>query len=186
VEDRTGGATLGPAPQNATGKPGGMCMFGTLLKVVFGAAIVLGVTAFLGLFVMSSLARVNGVKEVAVPNASVLAGAAAKADYADAYRIGMEFCPFRHIDDVAANAFEKGSAELRRSETEVMYEGVAPGVRYNISYILDREATPMTLTVCTVVNGAGRTGPAYLTLVKPIHRMLVPYMVNRMSNVTIQ
>jgi hypothetical protein len=43
----------------------------------------------------------------------------------------------------------------------------------------------MTLTVCTVVHEEGRTGKVYLPLVKPIHRMLVPYMVNRMSNVTI-
>jgi len=160
-------------------------MFRTLVKVVFVAAVILGITAFAGLFVMSSLARINGVHEVPVPNASVLANEAARADYSDAYRIEMEFCPFRNIDDVAANAFERGSAELTRTDSEVMYEGVAPGVRYNISYILDRSADPPTLTVCTAARKEGKTGMVYLPLVKPIHRMLVPYLVNRMSNATI-
>lgn len=161
-------------------------MFRTLLKVFVVAGVVLGLTAFLGLFVMSSLARVDGVAAAAIPNESYLSGATEGADYADAYRVPMEFNPFGNIDDVAEHAFEKGKEEIHRTDDEVVYQGVAPGLRYDIAYLLERRTRPATLTVCTTVRCQTRTGRIYLTLVKPIHKMLLPYMVKRMSNAVVE
>lgn len=161
-------------------------MFRTLVKVLVVAGVVLGLTAFFGLFVMSNLARIDGVAAAAIPNESYLSGSSQMCDYADAYRIPMEFNPFRNIDDVADNAFEKGRGEIHRTDKEVVYEGIAPGLRYDISYLLERRTQPSTLTVCTTVRCETRTGRIYLTLVKPIHKMLLPYMVKRMSNAVVE
>jgi hypothetical protein len=160
-------------------------MIRTLFKVLFVGGFILGLTALLGLFVMSNLARIDGVAPTAVPNESYLSSLAERADYSDAYRIPMEFNPFGKVDDVADHAFEKGSAEIRRSDDEVVYRGEAPGLHYDISYLLERRTQPATLTVCTTVRYDDRKGRIYFTLVKPIHKMLMPYLLKRMSNATV-
>jgi hypothetical protein len=151
---------------------------GTFLKIVIGAAIVLVIVAALGLTVMSYLARMDNVYEVPVPPESLIAPSAAGADYADAWR-GELRGSYRDIEHVAANAFHT-PVEIQRDDREVLYEGAAPGLRYRISYILDHESRPHGIVVCTTVNVLSRTGRVYWTLVRPIHRALVPYLLKRM------
>lgn len=157
----------------------------TFLRLVFFTAVVLGGTALLGLFVMSGLARADGVKQVPIPSDSYITSHVRAADYADSYRVGMEFDPYGSIDDVIDNAFEKGSGAIYRTDKEVCYEGVAPGLTYRISYIHDRDISPHTLTVSTTVHYVDAKGKWYFMLALPIHKMLVPYMVDRMSKVSI-
>jgi hypothetical protein len=156
-----------------------------LFKFFVIAGVVLGVAAILGLFVMSSLARIDGVKEVPIPTESYISGHARNADYADSYRIEMKYNPFRHIHDVMEHAFEKGSGAIYSTDKEVCYEGVAPGLTYRISYILEKDADPPSLTVSTTVHYVAAKGEWYFTAVNPLHKMLTPYMVDRMSKVTI-
>jgi hypothetical protein len=157
-------------------------MLRTIFKFVLIVGVVIVATALLGLFVMSSVARMHGVESVSIDDDTYISGYARDADYADAYRVKMDFNPFRSIDDVIDHAFEKGNGAVYRTDKEICYEGVAPGLTYRVSYILDLEAGPPTLTVCTTVHYADKTGPWYFGAVLPFHRMLVPFMVDRMSN----
>lgn len=157
----------------------------SLFKLVFLAGVVLGATALLGLFVMSSLARIDGVEAVAVPAESYVSGHARRADYADAYRVEMRYSNYRHIGDVIDNAFHKGSGAIYRSDREVCFEGVAPGLTYRTSFILEHGAEPPALTVSTTVHYVKKKGEIYFFLAMPVHKMLVPYLLDRMSKATI-
>jgi len=152
----------------------------TLLKIVIGAGIVLVVVVGLGLTVMSYLARMDNVYEVPIPPESLIAPSADAANYADAWRGDLRGF-YRGIDHVVENAFHK-PVEIQRSDREVLYEGAAPGLRYRISYILDTDSQPRGIIVCTTVNILSRTGRVYWTVVRPIHRALIPYMVKRMAD----
>jgi hypothetical protein len=153
----------------------------SMFKFTFIAAVVLAATALLGLFVMSSLARIDGVTPIPIPDGSYISSHVRNADYADSYRVEMQFSNYRHIGDVIDNAFAKGSGAIYRTEKEVCFEGVAPGLTYRVSYILEREATPPALTVSTTVHYIDTRGKIYFFLALPIHKMLVPYMLDRMS-----
>jgi len=158
-------------------------MLGTLFKVLIVTLIVVAITGFIGLVIMAGVAGTHGVKRVAIPENSYLAAAAQSADYADAYRIPMEFVFYRDIHGVIQNATIKGDNEVHRSETEVVYEGKAPGLRYQVSYVLDRSVDPPTLAMVTVVKitdpGKGRY---YWKAFRPIHRSLAPYMLDRLAS----
>jgi len=153
---------------------------GTIFKIVVSAAIVLFVVSALGLTVMSYLARMDNVYEVPVPPGSLIAPSAAKADYADAWR-GELRGTYRDVDHLIENAFHK-PVELQRDDREVLYEGVAPGLRYRISYMLDTDDQPQAIVVCTAVHILSRTGRIYWTVIRPVHRALIPYMLKRMAN----
>lgn len=157
-------------------------MLRVLFKFAFLGGVVIVAAALLGLFIMSSVARMHGVESVPIPPDSYISGHAGNADYADAYRAKMEFNPYRNIDEVIEQAWEKGSGAIYRSDKEVCYEGVAPGLTYRVSYILDFKANPRTLTVCTTVHYVKTKGEWYFALVMPFHKMLMPFMVDRMSN----
>jgi hypothetical protein len=151
-----------------------------LFKIVVGAAIVVVVVGGAGLVVMSYLARVDNVYVVPIPPGSLIAPTAAKADYSDAWR-GELRGSYRDIDHLIDNAFHK-PVELQRDDREVLYEGAAPGLHYRISYILDTDDRPHAIVVCTAVHVLNRTGRIYWTLVRPVHRALIPYMLKRMAN----
>lgn len=157
----------------------------TLFKFVFLTGVVLGATALLGLFVMSSLARIDGVKGVPVPAESYISGHASRADYADAYRVEMPFSNYRHIGDVIDNAFHKGSGAIYRTDREVCFEGVAPGLTYRTSYILEYDADPPALTVTHTVHYIKTKGEVFFFLAMPVHKMLVPYLLDRMARATV-
>ncbi|MDH3197427.1 MAG: DUF2867 domain-containing protein [Candidatus Krumholzibacteria bacterium] len=152
----------------------------TIFKIVVGAAIVVVVVGACGLVVMSYLARLDNVYEVPVPPGSLIAPTAASADYSDAWR-GELRGSYRDIEHVIENAFHK-PVELQRDDREVLYEGAAPGLRYRISYILDRDSRPQAIVACTTVKILNRSGRIYWTLIRPVHRALIPYMLKRMAN----
>jgi len=153
----------------------------SIIKFVFLAGIVLAVTAVLGLFVMSSLARIDGVKTVAVPTDSYISGHIRNADYYDAYRIDMDYSNYANIGDVINNAFAKGNGAIYRTDKEVCFEGEAPGLIYRVSYILERDGEDSALTVSTTVHYRQPRGEWYFFFAMPIHKMVVPYMLDRMA-----
>jgi hypothetical protein len=156
-------------------------MLRTVFKVIFIGGIVIVGAALLGLFLMSSIARMNGVESLSIPADTYISGHAQTADYTDAYRTEMLFNQYRNIDDIIANAWEKGSGAIYRTEKEVCYEGASLGTTFRISYILDLEAKPVTLTVCRTIHYADTKAEWYYPVVMPFQRMLMPFMVDRMA-----
>ncbi len=155
-------------------------MIGMLFKVVVGTLVVICITAGLGLVIMAGVAATHGVERVDVPSNSFLAGVAQNADYADAYRMKMEFVFYRDIHQVIENAEIKGDDEAHRSKHEVVYDGGAPGLRYQVAYLLDRGVSPPTLTMITTVDIREKKGEYFWMVVRPIHRCLAPYMLDRL------
>jgi hypothetical protein len=152
---------------------------GLFIKIIaIGAGVVL-IVGVLGLFIMSGVAVSHDVERVPVPVHSFFAVGAAGADYVDAYQAPMPYSGFRTIEQVIANAFHKGS-EIYREDNEVVYECEAPGLKYRIAYILDREANPPTLTVAVRVHHITRTGLWYVRVVRPVYRLMIPIAVDRM------
>jgi hypothetical protein len=156
-------------------------MIGMLFRVVIVTLIIIAITAFLGLVVMAGVAGTHGVKRVDIPEDSYLSPVAETADYADAYQIPMEFNTYRDIPRVIENATIKGDDEVHRSAHEVVYRGHAPGLRYHVSYFLDRKAAPPTLAMITTVQTTGKKGRYYWKVVRPIHRCFAPYMLDRLA-----
>jgi hypothetical protein len=157
-------------------------MIGTLFKVVVVTLVIVAFTAFIGLIIMAGVAGTHGVKRIDIPPKSYLAATAPSADYADAYMIKMEFVAYRDIHQVIENATIKGDDETFRSANEVVYEGKAPGLRYHVAYILNREPNPPTLAMVTTVRILNKEGRWYWKLVRPIHRCLAPYMLDRLAS----
>jgi hypothetical protein len=161
-------------------------MLRAIFKFLVIGGVVIVATALLGMFIMASVARMHGVESISVPNDTYISGYARRADYSDAHRVKMEFNPFRSIDDVIDHAWEKGSGAVYRTDKEVCYEGVAPGLTYRVSYMLDLEARPPTLTVSTTVHYVEQKGRWYFGAIMPFHKMLMPFMVDRMSKARVE
>lgn len=153
----------------------------SFLQLVVIAVIGIGSLLFVGLFTMSTVATSHDVVRVPVPRASYLSGAAPAAYYADAYVAPMRYSSYVSIEEVEAEVFHKGSKEVYRSGAELAYAGKAPGVSYQIAYLLDVGARPRTLTVSTTVIVHNWVGKVYWTLTRPVHRMIVPVMLDRMA-----
>jgi hypothetical protein len=129
---------------------------------------------------MAGVAGTHGVARIDVPSNSYLAGAAQSADYADAYRMPMEFVFYRDLHQVMQNAPIKGDGEVNRTEFEIVYAGTAPGVHFQVAYQLDRGVSPPTLAMITVVDIREKKGEYFWKLARPIHRCLAPYMLDRL------
>lgn len=153
---------------------------GLILRIILIVAVFLLGVGVLGLLIMSGVAAGHGVERIPIPLHSYAAYGAAGADYSDAYQAPMVYASFRTIEEVAANAFQKGQ-EIFRTDDEVVYEGEAPGLHYTISYMLARASDPPTITVVTKVYYTTRAGSWYFRVVRPIHRRLIPIMVDRMA-----
>jgi hypothetical protein len=156
-------------------------MIGTLLKVTLVTLIVIAITALVGIVIMAGVASTHGVERIDVPEGSFLAATAKSADYADAYRIGMEFASYRDIPRVIENAPIKGDDEVYRGDFEVVYQGEAPGLGYHVAYILDREPVIPTLTMVTTVRIMDRKGRYFWKVFRPIYGCLAPYMLDRLA-----
>jgi len=76
--------------------------------------------------------------------------------------------------------FNKGDSEIHRSDTELVYAGTAPGLTYNVGYSFGTDGHVRTLVVSTTVTIHSRTGKVYWTIVRPFHRLIVPFMLDRM------
>ena len=146
--------------------------------LMLGLAVALLLIGFL--FSLAMIANARGVRSVTAPTPSLLATRAVGADYLDAYRVTVSPERLQNLDNVIAAAFQKGD-EVGRSETEVVYEGCAPGLVFDVAYQLTLESEKSALTMTTAVRYTSWTGRVYFALVRPIHRRLVPFMVSRMA-----
>ena len=145
--------------------------------LAFFAFAVVSVTV---LWSLTVVARARGVREVALPSPSLAARFQIGADYADAYELRLKPNAVKNISQVIDYAFAK-FAEVGRTETEVVYTDRAPGLTFYVLYRLDSASSPTTLTMATIVHYASVKGRLYFTLVRPIHRALVPFMLSRMQ-----
>jgi hypothetical protein len=151
----------------------------TAFKFIVIGAIVLGLVSLVGLAAMTAVASSHDVEPTEFPEDAYIAGSRPSAKYADAYHGPMNYRVYRTIDEVIDKAFQKG-LEVHRDENEVVYQGKAPGLVFHVSYILDRTTNPQTLTFVTTVSPHSRLGLVYWTVVRPLHRMIVPVMLDRM------
>lgn len=158
---------------------------GTVIKTILIAAVVMAVAGFIGLFVMSGVASSHGVRRIDLPPGCHAAAVAEKADYTDAYQSPMTYMAFKSIDEAAAATFAPGR-EVQRTETEVAYTGYRGGARYDISYVLDRSADPPTITVATAVRLPSRKSRVYWFVAGRVHRMLFPYLLDRMAHSAVE
>ena len=150
-----------------------------MIRTVITLLVVVVIFGFLGLFVLSGIAQTHGVVEV--PASENFASVdIANADYADAWRAELHYRSYRDIEQVSQRAFRKGK-EIFRNDSEVVYQGTAPGLTYQISYQLDRGTSPHTIMVTTTVRYRNRLGHAYWFFVRPGHRMLTPFRVDQMA-----
>jgi hypothetical protein len=130
-----------------------------------------------GIWALRVIAKHNGVSEVMLPHPSLLQGFENGADYADAYAFRLK--PGVNLGLVIDSAFAK-FAEVKRSESEIVYTDTAPGLRFYVLYHLDAAVNPTTLTMATVVLYNSLEGKLYFTLIRPFHRSLTPFMLSRM------
>jgi hypothetical protein len=150
-----------------------------MIRTVIALLIVALIFGFLALFVLAGIAQTHGVVEV--PASENYASVdIVNADYADAWRADLVERTYKDIDQVGERAFRKGK-QIFRNESEVVYQGAAPGLTWQVSYLLDRGTAPNTLMVTTTVRYHNRLGRAYWFLVKPVHRRLTPFRVDQMA-----
>ena len=149
------------------------------IKRIVATGLALG-ALFVGLLLTSSgIGHSRGVRTVVPKTPSLITSRIAGADYVDAYRITVAPGRFRNLDDVVAAAFQKGR-QVDRNATEVVYADRAPGLVFYVAYQLDSDGGQSTLTMTTVVRYTSSAGRPYFTVVKPVHRRGVPFMVSRM------
>mgnify|MGYP007067076042 FL=1 len=128
------------------------------------------------LFLVQS-ARTRGVESVGVPVASAISRWVEGSFYTDSYRVSLAGARFETLEELAAAAFRKGQ-EVGRTEREIVFRRTAPGVVYYISYLLEAEKS---LVVTTVVHAVAPRGRRYFFFVRPVHRVLTPFLTGRMS-----
>lgn len=146
--------------------------------------LALPVTAFLaGLFTLGAVARGRGVERVAVPASSLIAQRSRCADYADAYAVEIPRQLFPDTGSLAAFAFQRGRLAGETVE-ELMYTGESPGLTYYISYLSRTSGARSTLVVSTTVHYRRWSGRLYFGVVRPVHRVLTPFMLSQMIRKT--
>jgi hypothetical protein len=129
---------------------------------------------------MSAVASSHDIVTMPIPENTFISGNAPTADYAEAVVGPMNYRIYKSIEQVEEHAFHKGDEVVHRDDHEVVYRGKAPGLNYQISYILDTDVYPTRLIVATTVRTRNRLGRAYWLLVKPIHKLVVPVALDRM------
>lgn len=154
-------------------------MVGTILRALVVFIVVVAITGFLGLFIMAGVASTHDVVAVPVPPDSYVA--TMKADYTSAFRAPLTYNSYRDIEGVAQEAFRLGGKEVYRGEKEVVYEGTRAGIRYFTSYMLDRSASPHTLTMVTMIRLHGTNSGRLWRVLRPVHKRLAPYLLDRMA-----
>lgn len=154
-------------------------MVGTILKACVVIVVVVAIAGLLGVFIMAGVAGVHDVVPIPVPSHSYLNNF--QGDYVDAYRAPLQNNTYRDIDQVAGEAFRLGAVEIYRDEQEVVYEGYRGGIRYYISYLLDKTTGPNTLTMVTLIRVHGTRAEWLWKPGKPIHKCLAPYLLDRMT-----
>ncbi len=143
-----------------------------------GCALV-ALSALVALGALAAVAKRRGVTEVAIPSASLISGTLPGADYADAYEIKVRRDLIPEVATLARLAFQKAELAAGNHE-EVMYVGGTSILTYHISYLL-READGLAaVTVSTTVHYVDWRGRLSFAFVRPIHRVLTPFLVSHM------
>ncbi len=155
---------------------------GTLFKVLIAALIILGLTAAAGLGIMAVVAGTHDVKPIPVPKASSLYSISTMWNYADAYRRPMDFNAYRDIKQVEENVSIKGDAEVHRSANEIVYGGKLPGIDYQVAYRIDRSGYPSAIEIVTVYRFKDSKGRYLWKLLRPVHKCLAPYMLDKLGS----
>ena len=157
-------------------------MIGVIIRILILGTIVVVIACAIGLFIMAGVAQSHDVVPIPLPPSSYVASTEPMSDYSDAFIAPMNYSTFANIDRVAQQAFHRGDREVFRDEHEVAYEGRKYGLSYVVSYILTKDTAPQTLVVATTVKVADEKKRAryLLTILKPIHRSLIPYLLDRM------
>jgi len=148
---------------------------------VFLVIITLVILVILSFITLHLIVRQRGVKRFDSYPFSDSEKLFVQADYIDAYSSLLVGTNLQTIDKVAEKAFQKGK-EIFRSKSEVVYQDGAPGLDFLVSYRLDSESSPKTLTITTAVFYKEPKGRRYFRLISPIHRTLAPFMLSRMTN----
>ncbi len=156
-------------------------MIGTVLKAVVVIAIVVVITAIIGVFIMAGVAGTHDVVPIPVPSYSYIANQLGPVDYVDCYRVPLEFTTYVKLETVIEHAFHKGDREVYRDEREVVFEGHTLGLQYFLSYILDRGTDPATLSIATAVRIQEPKGRRYWKVLRPIYKRFAPFMLDRMA-----
>ena len=155
---------------------------GTLIKALFIALIVLGLTAAAGLVIMAGVAGTHEVKHIPIPKDCSLYTMSTEWDYADAYRRPMEFGAYHDLKQMNDNVSIKGDGEIHRSAKEVVYAGHLPGIDYQAAYILDRDVYPYAVELVTCYRLKNSQGRYLFKVWRPIHRCLAPYILDRLGS----
>lgn len=82
------------------------------------------------------------------------------------------------IDDLERHAFQRGR-QVGRNDVEVVYTDGAPGLRFFVSYAVTRADEGCRAEMATVVRFERPRGRWYLAVVKPFHRLVVPWQFVR-------
>ena len=154
-------------------------MIGTVLRAFVAAAVVIAIVGLIGVFIMAGVAGTHDVVPIPVPSASYLSNF--KYDYIDAYRAPLTNATYRDIERLSAETFRLGAVEIYRDEQEIVYEGFRGGIRYYISYLLDRNTGPNTLTMVTLVRIHSTRSEYFWKVARPIHKRLAPYLLDRIT-----
>ena len=152
------------------------------IRIVVLVAFVILIACGIGLFVMAGVAQSHDVVRIPAPNGTFISGDDPHANYTDAYIAPLGYSGFRDIGRVAEQAFYRGDKEIYRDDGEVTYQGTVAGMfHYKMSYLLAKDQSPQTLTVVSSITLAEGKKARYLWVVaKPIHRHLIPYLLDRM------
>ncbi|MEM8861815.1 MAG: hypothetical protein AAGD96_26125 [Chloroflexota bacterium] len=153
------------------------------MNLLIGSFLAVCTTTFFALIILRMIANRRGVQRVqpySFKDASV-EHLFFQADYVDAYRAPLRSSSLQDIDTVVYKAFQKGN-EISRTGSEVIFQEGAPGLDFAVSYRLEPDDEPRTLTMTTAVLFKGTKGKRYFRFVCPVHCTLTPFMISRMAN----
>ena len=148
-------------------------------RFLLGTLTVMAVIGLSALLTLWAVARSRGVIRVSIPGASIIETKSQSADYSDAYRMTIRSDLFRDSGSLDRFAFQKG-ARIGATLQEIVYTGNSPGLRYYISYLVRHVGSESNITVSTIVHYHTWKGQLYFTNIKPVHRVLTPFMVSIM------
>jgi len=151
------------------------------LKRLVLLALLLGGLGVVTLTIVSSLAGIRGVQEVAPPATTLLDAVYPGAAYRDAYQVAIPRGSFTQLDELQEAAFRKGALVGRRG-TELLYRQRLFGLQLHTDYQVVRTAAGPTILVTTVVHLQGGLDGIRLAIFRPIHRRLMPTLVGRIVN----
>lgn len=100
------------------------------------------------------------------------------ADYHDNLLVRIPAGQDLGIDDLDRHAFQRGR-EVGRNNAEVVYTDGAPGLRFFVSYAVSRAREGCRAEMATVVRYEQPRGRRYFAVVKPFHRLLMPWLFAR-------